>query len=78
MERCAAPSFRADMTSKLDYPGLRPLPRLIFGSRWLQLPLYLGLIVPKACTFVLFRKSCGTSLRLATIGEQQIMLIVLD
>ena len=24
---------------------LRPLPRLIFSSRWLQLPLYLGLIV---------------------------------
>ena len=23
---------------------LRPLPRLIFASRWLQLPLYLGLI----------------------------------
>ena len=25
--------------------GLRPLPQLIFMSRWLQLPLYLGLIV---------------------------------
>ncbi|MFZ9297358.1 MAG: TIGR00645 family protein [Hylemonella sp.] len=25
-------------------PPLRPLPRLIFASRWLQLPLYLGLI----------------------------------
>ena len=24
--------------------SLRPLPRLIFASRWLQLPLYLGLI----------------------------------
>ena len=24
---------------------LRPLPNLIFASRWLQLPLYLGLIV---------------------------------
>jgi uncharacterized membrane protein YqhA len=24
---------------------LRPLPYLIFASRWLQLPLYLGLIV---------------------------------
>ena len=24
--------------------GLRPLPRFIFASRWLQLPLYLGLI----------------------------------
>ena len=24
---------------------LKPLPWLLFGSRWLQLPLYLGLIV---------------------------------
>lgn len=27
---------------------MRPLPRLIFASRWLQLPLYLGLIVAQA------------------------------
>ena len=26
-------------------PQMRPLPRLIFASRWLQLPLYLGLIL---------------------------------
>jgi uncharacterized protein (TIGR00645 family) len=26
-------------------PRLRPLPNLIFASRWLQLPLYLGLII---------------------------------
>jgi len=26
------------------FPGLRPFPQLIFSSRWLQLPLYLGLI----------------------------------
>ncbi len=26
-------------------PALRPIPRFIFASRWLQLPLYLGLIV---------------------------------
>ena len=29
-------------------PRLRPLPQLIFASRWLQLPLYLGLIVAQA------------------------------
>jgi uncharacterized membrane protein YqhA len=29
---------------------LRPLPNLIFMSRWLQLPLYLGLILAQACT----------------------------
>lgn len=27
---------------------MRPLPKLIFASRWLQLPLYLGLIVAQA------------------------------
>jgi len=29
-------------------PRLKPLPRLLFMSRWLQLPLYLGLIVAQA------------------------------
>ncbi|WP_374564380.1 TIGR00645 family protein [Ideonella sp.] len=29
-------------------PRLRPLPQLIFASRWLQLPLYLGLILAQA------------------------------
>lgn len=30
---------------------LRPIPRLIFASRWLQLPLYLGLIAAQ-CVYV--------------------------
>ena len=29
-------------------PQLRPLPRIIFASRWLQLPLYIGLILAQA------------------------------
>ncbi|MBO9644408.1 MAG: YqhA family protein [Pseudacidovorax sp.] len=33
---------------------LRPLPNLIFASRWLQLPLYLGLIVAQAVYVVHF------------------------
>ena len=33
---------------------LRPLPALIFSSRWLQLPLYLGLIVAQAVYVVHF------------------------
>ena len=33
---------------------LRPLPNLIFMSRWLQLPLYLGLIVAQAIYVWLF------------------------
>ena len=32
------------MASPKPLAPLRPLPRLIFASRWLQLPLYLGLI----------------------------------
>ncbi|MGF6346200.1 YqhA family protein [Variovorax sp. W2I14] len=35
------------------YP-MGPLPRLIFASRWLQLPLYLGLIVAQAVYVVHF------------------------
>ncbi len=37
-------------------PGLRPLPQLIFSSRWLQLPLYLGLIVAQGVYVILFLK----------------------
>jgi uncharacterized protein (TIGR00645 family) len=33
---------------------LRPMPALIFASRWLQLPLYLGLIVAQGVYVVLF------------------------
>ena len=35
-------------------PRMRPLPALIFASRWLQLPLYLGLIVAQAVYVVHF------------------------
>ena len=34
--------------------SLRPLPNLIFASRWLQLPLYLGLIIAQAVYVVHF------------------------
>ncbi|MBK7002007.1 MAG: YqhA family protein [Rhodoferax sp.] len=37
--------------SPTEPPRLRPLPRLIFASRWLQLPLYLGLIAAQ-CVYV--------------------------
>lgn len=35
-------------------PQMRPLPTLIFASRWLQVPLYLGLIVAQLVYVVLF------------------------
>src|SRR6187431_167691 len=59
-------------------PGLRPLPQLIFGSRWLQLPLYLGLIVAQGVYVILFLKELWhLMLHAFTFTEQQIMLVVL-
>jgi uncharacterized protein (TIGR00645 family) len=59
-------------------PRLGPLPALIFSSRWLQLPLYLGLIVAQGVYVVLFMKELWHLILGATsYGEQEIMLIVL-
>ncbi len=38
-------SSNANKTTVASGLPMRPLPRMIFASRWLQLPLYLGLIV---------------------------------
>ncbi len=61
-----------------EAPALRPLPQLIFASRWLQLPLYLGLIVAQGVYVVLFLKELW-HLVLHTLNytEQEIMLVVL-
>ena len=57
---------------------LRPLPRLIFASRWLQLPLYLGLIVAQVVYVVLFLKELWhLVLGAVKFTEQEIMLVVL-
>ena len=57
---------------------LRPLPRLIFASRWLQLPLYLGLIVAQVVYVILFVKELYHLVEKSlSLSEQQIMLIVL-
>ncbi|GLQ50739.1 TIGR00645 family protein [Dyella flava] len=59
-------------------PRLGPLPILIFGSRWLQLPLYVGLIVAQCVYVYLFAKELWHLIHEApTLGEQEIMLIVL-
>ena len=42
------------MDPKRAIRPLKPLPALIFASRWLQLPLYLGLIVAQVVYVVLF------------------------
>jgi uncharacterized protein (TIGR00645 family) len=59
------------------YP-LRPIPMLIFGSRWLQLPLYVGLIVAQGVYVVLFLKELWHLIAHSfDFSEQQIMLVVL-
>jgi len=59
-------------------PRLGLLPALIFSSRWLQLPLYLGLIVAQGVYVLLFLKELWHLLTHATsFGEMEIMLIVL-
>jgi uncharacterized protein (TIGR00645 family) len=57
---------------------LGPLPTIIFSSRWLQLPLYLGLIVAQGVYVFLFLKELLHLISDAgTLSEQGIMLIVL-
>ena len=57
---------------------LGPLPRIIFASRWLQLPLYLGLIVAQCVYVFLFLKELWHLITHAfNFSEQQIMLVVL-
>ena len=61
-------------------PNLRlgPLPSLIFSSRWLQLPLYLGLIAAQGVYVILFVKELWHLIHGAmALNEQQVMLIVL-
>ena len=54
------------------------LARLIFGSRWLQLPLYVGLIVAQAVYVLLFLKELWhLGVSWDNVTEQQIMLAVL-
>ncbi|HTF97865.1 MAG TPA: TIGR00645 family protein [Cellvibrio sp.] len=53
-------------------------PKLIFSSRWLQLPLYLGLIVAQcAYVFLFLKELIHLVVDVNTLTEQGIMLIVL-
>ena len=56
---------------------LRPLPNLIFMSRWLQLPLYLGLILAQAVYVWVFWQELY-HLLLATFGNADSLTHVLD
>jgi len=57
---------------------MRPLPAIIFMSRWLQVPLYLGLIVAQGVYVVLFLKEVWHLVSASmTLDETSIMLVVL-
>jgi len=61
-----------------DTKTLRPLPRILFGSRWLQLPLYLGLIVAQCVYVVQFmRELWHLLMEVSKFNETTIMLTVL-
>jgi uncharacterized protein (TIGR00645 family) len=56
-----------------------PLPAIIFMSRWLQVPLYLGLIVAQGVYVVLFIKEVWHLVTASmTLDETNVMLVVLS
>ena len=58
---------------------MRPLPIVIFMSRWLQVPLYLGLIVAQGVYVVLFVKEVWHLVTASmTLDETNVMLVVLS
>jgi uncharacterized protein (TIGR00645 family) len=65
------------MKSPSEARALRPLPALIFASRWLQLPLYLGLIVAQGIYVWLFWQELYYLL-LAAFGNTGALGHVLD
>ncbi|WP_407156022.1 TIGR00645 family protein [Bradyrhizobium sp. STM 3557] len=68
----------SDVSAQPKTVQLRPVPMLIFGSRWLQVPLYIGLIIAQGIYVVLFIKELWHLFAHAfEFSEQQIMLAVL-
>ena len=59
-------------------PKLRPLPAMLFASRWLQVPLYFGLIVAQGVYVWKFLRELGNLvLQVGEYSSTTIMLIVL-
>lgn len=68
----------ASLAAPSPQPQIGPFAQLIFGSRWLQVPLYVGLIVAQAVYVLLFLKELWHLVAHSfDASEQQIMLIVL-
>lgn len=66
------------MQQSNTYKAMRPLSAVLFGSRWLQLPLYLGLIVAQ-CVYVFhfMMELVHLVAKVPSLVEADIMLIVL-
>jgi len=74
IEKSLPPGLGPSVTPK----PLKALPLVIFSSRWLQLPLYLGLIAAQLVYVFLFLKELWHLIDHFTgFNEQQIMLVVL-
>jgi uncharacterized protein (TIGR00645 family) len=68
----------AGVGASVPRSALKPLPLIIFSSRWLQLPLYLGLIAAQLVYVFLFLKELWHLIdHFFGFNEQQIMLVVL-
>jgi len=65
------------MNEDKQFRPLKPLPNLIFMSRWLQLPLYLGLIVAQGIYVWVFWQELF-HLVMATFGNADSLTHVLD
>ena len=65
------------MTPNTPPPRLRPLPRLIFATRWLQLPLYLGLILAQ-CVYVVHFWAELVHLLQAVFGDAHALQILVQ
>ena len=69
---------KAPSVDTVSAPQIGPFAQLIFGSRWLQVPLYVGLIVAQAVYVLLFLKELWhLVVHSFDASEQQIMLVVL-
>jgi uncharacterized protein (TIGR00645 family) len=65
------------MDDRVKLRPLKPLPNLIFMSRWLQLPLYLGLIIAQAVYVWLFWQELY-NLIMAAFGHAPSLAHILD
>ena len=69
---------KAPSVVSVPAPQIGAFAQLIFGSRWLQVPLYVGLIVAQAVYVLLFLKELWhLVVQSFDASEQQIMLVVL-